>query len=150
MKNILLFLFLFTGLFCNSQIINCEEIEYSNKYEDKKYSTYHYVKSSFSRRNFQVFILNDTIFSKVIKKIPKIFNENPKQDVTDFYVLGISEFNIENISKIEKDLIINFIIEINQYRSSKNLFTVSKNLSEIKQIHYFKSSEELCDYMICN
>ena len=67
-----------------------------------------------------------------------------------FYVLGISEFNIENISKIEKDLIINFIIEINQYRSSKNLFTVSENLSEIKQIHYFKSSEELCEYMICN
>ena len=30
------------------------------------------------------------------KKIPKIFNEIPKQDVTDFYVLGISEFNIED------------------------------------------------------
>ena len=108
------------------------------------------MKSSFSKRNFQVFISNDTIFSDVIKKIPKIFNEIPKQDVTDFYVLGISEFNIEDISKIEKDLIINFIIEINQYRSSKNLFTVSENLSEIKQIHYFKSSEELCEYMICN
>ena len=133
MRYSILILFLFSGLYCSSQIINCEEIEYSNKYGDKKYSTYHYVKSSFSKRNFQVFISNDTIFSDVIKKIPKIFNEIPKQDVTDFYVLGISEFNIEDISKIEKDLIINFIIEINQYRSSKNLFTVSENLSEIKQ-----------------
>jgi hypothetical protein len=147
----LTFFVLFIGnLFCYSQIINCEEMEYSKDYKEKKYSTFHFVKSEFSMRSFQVFVVDDIIFFDLISRIPKIFSEVPKQDYTDFYVLGISNLDLKNLSEIEKEIIHNYLREINKYRKNKNLSVVNENIDSSPNIKYLKSVDELCQYMICD
>lgn len=142
-------MFFIGNLLSYSQIINCEEIEYSKNYKEEEYSTYHFVKSEFSMRSFKVFVVNDIIFFELISKIPKIFSEVPKQDYTDFYVLGISSFDLKNVTEIDKEIINNFLTEINEYRKNKNLSEVNVNIESSSNFVYLRSVDEICKYMIC-
>lgn len=135
--------------FYNSQIIKCEEIKYSLKYDDTMYSTYHFVKSDYSMRGFQVFVTNEKIFQQVKDQIPQIINKTPKQNTTDFYVLGIENFEKLSIDKTEK-IIENFINEINEYRYFNKLSTVyNKEFINEHILRYISDTDELCKFMIC-
>lgn len=146
-----IFIILFLNItFCFSQIIKNEEVFYNIEFKDKNYSTYHFVESQFSQRSFQVFVVNDSIFQEVITQVPRIKSQNPKQDYTDFYVLGISNLDINLLVNIDKEILSIYVNKINEYRRFNNLSTVeNKEFLDKHIIHFLKDKNDLCLYMQC-
>lgn len=146
MKNlfILLFSFLFTAFF--SQNIKCEKTDYVKSIDNKEYSTYQYINSSYSySRPFIILVTSHDIFMKVHQKIPVMFSS--KQEYTDVYVLGIKNFDKNNISMLDEKIIKIFIDEIVKYRTNNNLPN-SNSEYVLSQINYLVD-KDLCKFLIC-
>lgn len=143
-------LFLIISTVCFSQIIKSEEIEYSQDYKNKTYSTYHYVDAEYSMRSLQIFIVENKVFEKIRLKIPRIIKKSPEQDFSDFYILGISDFNKNKISEIDKEIISKFIDSIKKYREFYSLSPIDNDEFTNKNIiRYINNEEDLCLFMIC-
>ncbi|AXB55314.1 hypothetical protein HYN86_01305 [Flavobacterium fluviale] len=133
----------------SSQIIKGEETYYIAN-QEKNYSTYHFVKSEYSIRSFQIFVVNMINFEKIKSSIPKTFSRRPKQDFTDIYVLGIENFDKTQLMENEKKIIENYIIEINKYRAFYNLSVIEdREFIEKNFLHYIDNEKDLCLYMLC-
>ncbi|MDP5201338.1 hypothetical protein [Flavobacterium sp. DG2-3] len=150
MRKIIIALFILLHNFVSSQIIKAEETYYSVTNEEKKYSTYHYVQSDYSSRPFQIFITNNQNFERVKTLISKIFSKKPKQDFTDIYVLGIYNFDKNQVCEIDRKIIDAYVDKINKYRAFYNLSVIEdRDFIAKNMIHFVSSEEDLCSYMIC-
>lgn len=146
MKNLFILVSSVVSLGVFSQNINCETTDYVKNIDNREYSTYHYVNSSYSySRPLIIMVTSDKVFMDVHQKIPKLFSA--KQEYTDVYLLGIKEFNKKNIDEINVKIINFFINDIIRYRTSNNL--PDNNFEYISsQVNYLEN-EDLCKFLIC-
>ncbi|WP_369615021.1 hypothetical protein [Flavobacterium sp. CFS9] len=150
MKKILIILFIFFYNLVSSQIVYGEETYYSLTNGEKKHSKYHFIKSEYSLRSYQIFITNSKNFEKIKSKIPRIFSKKTKQDYTDIYLLGISNFDEKQISENDKKIIDDYIDEINRYRVFYNLSIIKDRNFLVKNIiRYINNENDLCLYLLC-
>jgi len=132
---------------CFSQNIKCETIDYAKKIENKEYSTYQYVNASYSSsRPLLVIITDEENFKEIHLKIPSLFKF--KQEYTDINLLGIKDFNVNNILIADDKIIHDFTQKIIKYRIDNDLPVYSEN--EIRaQIHYLEKPADICKFLIC-
>lgn len=148
MKTYILFL-VFIAVKLNAQVVNCEEANYLIEHQGETYATFHYAKADYSKRSLQVFITKYDTFLSVSEKIKAIKNNHPKQDYTDFYVLGIKGFDPSEISALKHEIINGFLKEINQYRALKKLSRIDEDSYPNNFVRYLESVEDVCVYLIC-
>ncbi|WP_294284757.1 hypothetical protein [uncultured Chryseobacterium sp.] len=143
-----LFILIFSCLFIAafSQNIKCEITDYVKNIDNKEYSTYQYINSSYSQsRPFIVLVTSQDIFMEVHQKIPMMFL--CKQEYTDIYLLGIKNFNENNISALDEKIIKSFIDDIVKYRIYNNLQGSNPEYA-LSQINYL-ADKDLCKVLIC-
>ena len=136
--------FLSTTIF--SQNIKCEITDYVKNMDNREYSTYHYVNSSYSySRALIIIVTSNNVFMDIHQKIPQMFLS--KQEYTDVYLLGIKNFNKNNIDKLDEKIIKSFIDDIVKYRTNNNL--PDNNFEYISsQVNYLEN-KDLCKFLIC-
>jgi hypothetical protein len=145
----LIFLFLLFQTTVNfGQNVNIEIVDYHRKIDDKVYSTYQLVKSSYSySRSTIVFLTNKTTLFKLSEELKNRLA--PKQEYTDFWILGIENFDSKEITETDQQIIDLFLQNIIKYRGDNNLpkYTFEKlNADKI----YIERSDEICKYIFCN
>lgn len=146
MKSLFIVIFSFLSIAIFSQNIKCEITDYVKNIDNKEYSTYQYVNSSYSySRPFTILVTSQDIFMKVHQKIPTMFSS--KQEYTDVYLLGINSFDKNNINTLDKKIIKSFIDDIVKYRSYNNL-PDSNHEYVLSQINYLVD-KDLCKFLIC-
>ncbi|AZA62387.1 hypothetical protein [Chryseobacterium indoltheticum] len=146
MKNLFILIFSFLSIAIFSQNIKCEIIDYVKSIDNKEYSTYQYINSSYSySRPFIVLVTSHNVFMEVHQKVPMIFSS--KQEYTDVYLLGIKNFDKNNASMLDEKIIKNFIDDIVKYRIYNNLpdSNIEYALSQIKYL----VDKDLCKFLIC-
>lgn len=129
------------------QNIKLEIADYSRKVEGKEYATYQFVRSSYSwSRATVVFITNRNVFLELTRKIPELYNI--KQEYTDVWVLGITDFDQNHISEVEKTIISNFLHKIIKYRGDNDLPEYTFQRLEENKI-FISMKEEICKFISC-
>ncbi|KQT20665.1 hypothetical protein ASG22_16965 [Chryseobacterium sp. Leaf405] len=146
MKSILILTFSCLSIAIFSQNIKCEITDYVKSIDNKEYSTYHYINSSYSQsRPFIVLLTSQDIFMEVHQKVPMMFSS--KQEYTDVYLLGIKNFDKNNVSLLDEKIIKNFIDDIVKYRIYSDL--PGNNLEYVSsQINYLLD-KDLCKFLVC-
>lgn len=146
MKSLLFLFFAFLSTIIFSQNVKCEITDYVKSIDNKEYSTYQYINSSYSySRPLIILVTNKDIFMKIHQKIPMMFVH--KQEYTDIYLLGIENFDKNNISVLDEKIIKNFIDDIVSYRIYSNL--PDSNYEHISsQVNYLENGD-LCKFLIC-
>ena len=141
MKKFIILFFCMVQIHCFSQNIKCETADYSKRIDGKEYSTYNYIQASYSSsRPLIVMVANKEVFTKIYLKIPSLFSV--KQEYTDVNLLGINDFNKNNISETDKKIIDTFINGIIKYRIDHNLPVYTEE--QIKsRINYLDTSEDI-------
>lgn len=146
MKKHLILIFLFLSIYIFSQNIKCETTDYVKNINNREYSTYQYINSSYSQsRPLIIFITSSDIFMKVHEKVPIIFSS--KQEYTDVYLLGIKNFNKNNIDQLDEKIIKNFINDIIKYRNFYNL--QQNNIEFISSKINYLEDNNLCKFLNC-
>jgi hypothetical protein len=145
----LIFLFLLFQTTVNfGQNVNIEIVDYHRKIDDKVYSTYQLVKSSYSySRSTIVFLTNKTTLFELSGELKNRLT--PKQEYTDFWILGIENFDSKEITETDQKIIDLFLQNIIKYRKDNNLpqYTFEKlNADKI----YIERSDEICKYIFCS
>ena len=147
MKKIFFFIFIMLYHFSFSQNIKCETSDYSKKIDDKEYSTFHYINSSYSySRPIIILITNKQVFMDVHTKIPKNFNI--KQEYTDVFLLGIKDLDFNNIDDTSNKIINIYLDGIEKYRKENNLVPIER-INIPSHIYYLTKAEDLCKYLVC-
>lgn len=94
--------------------------------EEKGYGLFHYVNSSYSfSRSEIIYITNFKILNEVSKKIPTL--RDGKCEYTDIHILGIKDFDQNNLTETDSKIIDAYLDYIVDYRTKNNLPTLSKN-----------------------
>lgn len=146
MKNLLILIFSFLSTAIYSQNIKCEITDFVKSIDNKEYSTYQYINSSYSySRPFIVLVTNQSVFFEVHQKIPKMFSS--KQEYTDVYLLGINNFDKNNVNIHDEKIIKSFIDEIVKYRKYNNLPDSDYEYA-LSQINYLVD-KDICKFLIC-
>lgn len=146
-KFILAFTFL-TFHFCNSQNVNVKISDYAKNIDGKNYSTFKYVNSSYSSgRAFVTIVLNRSLFNQYEDNISKVYKR--KQEYTDVYLIGIENFNYDNISDIDKKIIATAIADILEFRKYFGLPIEGKAEYINSQIIYPKNKKDFCAIFRC-
>lgn len=149
MKSLLIVIFSFMSTAIFSQNIKCEITDYVKNIDNKEYSTYQYINSSYSySRALIIMVTSNNIFIDVHQKIPRMFSS--KQEYTDAYLLGIKNFNKNNIDKLDEKIIRSFIEDIVKYRTNNNNNNLPNNNFEyiLSQVNYLEN-KDLCKFVIC-
>lgn len=147
MKKVFILIFQLISFAAIAQNIKIEIVDYLKTIEGTKYSTYQYANASYSySRPLIVFITDKDQFIKVCGDVPVIFRT--KQEYTDIFILGIENFTLENITKINKKIIDLFLESIIKYRGCNNLpiYTKEKMYSELI---YLDKQKNFCKYLSC-
>lgn len=147
MKKVFILIFLLGALKGISQNVKMEIIDYLKTIDGVKYSTYQYANASYSySRPLIVFVTDKDRFIKVCGDVPVIFRT--KQEYTDIFILGIENFTLGNITKINKEIIDLFLESVIKYRNCNNLpiYTKEKMYSELI---YLDKQKNLCKYLSC-
>ena len=132
---------------CFGQNVKIEIADYSKKLDGKEYSTYQFVNSSYSRsRATLVLITNKEIFLELSSKLPNIFKA--KQEYTDVWVLGISNFDQKNITDIDKKIIQKFLEQIIKYRADNELPEYTLERLEADKL-FIENKKEICQNLSC-
>ena len=146
MRSLLVLIFSFLSTIIFSQNIKCEITDYVKSIDNKEYSTYQYVNSSYSNsRPFIILVTSQDIFMKVHQKISMMFSS--KQEYTDVYLLGINNFDKNNVNTHDDKIIKSFIDEIIKYRKYNNLPDSDYEYA-FSQINYLVN-KDLCKFLIC-
>ena len=154
-----LFLFILFPFAAFSQHNNYEKFD-SIKVDEKSYSTYFFNMEKNSLLNLaKVFVVKNKDFKKTVKKIPKIYAAR-KQEFTDFYVIALESMDnkviVEYLNLIDSDRMKrnkSTFLRISNYdiKSHSNIYSSKyRNLvNGIDNVHFLKSSNEICKYMFC-
>lgn len=134
--------------FCSSQNINIEISDYAKNVDGKNYATFKYVNSSYSSgRPFVTMVLNKSLFNEYEDKISKAYFH--KQEYTDVYLIGIENFDYNNISDIDKKIIATSIADILEFRKYFGL-PIEEDAKHINsQIIYLKNKKDFCKIFGC-
>ena len=148
---IVIFLFIYCSISAQSEpIIKGESTFYLTNSDGQDYAIYQYVNSEFGMRPFQIIVINYDSFEKVKILIPKIFSQKPKQNGTDYYVIGLHHFDKKQIKDLDLKIINSYLEQINNYRKFNNLSPANnKDFLDKNCINYLNSDKELCTVMIC-
>lgn len=147
MRKIIFTYLLFHVGICIGQNVKIEIADYSKKLEGKEYSTFQFVSSSYSySRATLVLITNKEIFLELSTKLPIIFKS--KQEYTDVWVLGISNFDQKSISEIDKKIIQKFLEQIIKYRADNNLPEYTLERLEANKL-FIENKKEICLNLSC-
>ena len=129
------------------QNVKIEIADYSRKLDGKEYSTYQFVSSSYSySRPTLVLITNKEIFLDLSTKLPLL--HQTKQEYTDVWVLGISNFDKKNISETDKKIIQKFLEQIIKYRADNNLPEYTLERLEADKL-FIENKKEICQNLNC-
>ena len=144
----LIFIYLLFQVGINfGQNVKIEIADYSRKLDGKEYSTYQFVSSSYSHsRATLVLITNKEILIELSTKLPILFKA--KQEYTDVWVLGISNFDQKNISEIDKKIIQKFLEQIVKYRVDNNLPEYTLERLEANKL-FIENKKEICRSLSC-
>lgn len=83
---------------------------------------------------------------EVHQKVPTIFSSS-KQEYTDVYLLGIKNFDKNNVSTLDEKIVKKFIDDIVKYRIYNNL--PDSNIEyALSQINYLVD-KDLCKFLSC-
>lgn len=147
MRNLIILFFCVIPINLFSQNVRCEITDYLKKIDDKEYSTYEYVKASYSHsRPLLIIITNKKSFMKIHQEIPQWFDV--KQEVTDIRLLGIKDFDKNHISETDRKIIDVFIKSIMKYREDNNLPLYTEE--EIRsKLNYIEEEQDLCKLLFC-
>jgi hypothetical protein len=148
MKKLIFLFLLFQANVNFGQNVNIEIADYHRNIDDKVYATYQLVKSSYSySRSTIVFLTNKATLLELSGKLKDRLT--PKQEYTDFWILGIENFDSKKISETDQKIIDLFVQNIIKYRKDNNLpeYTFER-LNEDKI--YIERSDEICKYIICS
>ena len=149
MKILIFFSFIILSISCFGQNIKLEISDYSKRIEGKEYATYQFVNSSYSySRATIVFITNKKSLFELSTKFPSYYSTK-KQEYTDVWILGISDFDSDNISEIDKKIINNFFQFIIKYRNDNGLPPYSEERLNESKI-FLKGEREICRYFNCS
>lgn len=115
--------------------------------DEKVYSTFIFVNSSYSSSRPYLFLVVDkSLFLKLENKIQKHFKQ--KQEYTDIYLIGIENFDIKNVSDLEKKIIDEYIEKILVFRNSFNLPQMNKEII-YSSINFLNKESDLCKKLAC-
>ncbi len=147
MKNLFILFFSVVFIHCFSQNIKCETADYVKKLDEKEYSTYTYINSSYSYSRPLLILITDTeTFMKIHLKIPSLFLR--KQEYTDVNLLGIKGFNNKHISETDKKIINVFIQNIIKYRADNNLpLYTEEEIGGL--IQFIEKENDMCKVLAC-
>lgn len=147
MKHLLGFFLLLNFQLCISQNISIKISDYYRKMDKKVYSTFIFVNSSYSSSRPYLFLVVDkSLFLKLENKIQKHFKQ--KQEYTDIYLIGIENFDIKNVSDLEKKIIDEYIEKILVFRNSFNLPQMNKEII-YSSINFLNKESDLCKKLAC-
>lgn len=148
MKKLIFILLLFQTIVNFGQNVNIEIADYHRQIDDKVYATYQLVKSSYSySRSTIVFITNKaTLFELSAKLKNKL---TPKQEYTDFWILGIENFDSKKITETDQKIIDLFLQNIIKYRTDNNLPEYTFERLNTDKV-FIEQSDEVCKYIICS
>ncbi len=108
LKEFALFIFIFLSISCFGQDVKLEISDYSKRIEGKEYATFQFINSSYSySRATIVFITNRELLLELSSKLSNYYRKK-KQEYTDVWILGISNFEQSNISEIDEKIINDF------------------------------------------
>jgi predicted transport protein len=146
MRKLFFIYFLFQVGISFGQNVKIEITDYS-RLDEKEYSTFQYVNSSFSfSRPTLVLITNKDLFVELSKKL--YISYKAKQEYTDVWILGIANFNQKNISELDKKIIEKFLQKITKYRTDNNLPEYTMQTLEADKV-FIDNKEEICRYLSC-
>jgi len=145
MKKIIFIFLIFQLQISFGQNVNIEISDYYCKLDGKVYSTYQFVSSSYSSlRPTLVIVTNKDLSFEISTKLSILYKS--KQEYTDVWILGITNFNQKNISEIDKKIIDKFFQQIIKYRADNNL--PSDTRLETDKI-IIENKNEICRYLVC-
>lgn len=148
MKKLIFLFLLFQTVVNFGQNVNIEIADYQRKIDDKVYSTYQFVKSSYSySRSTIVFLTNKTTLFELSAELKNRLT--PKQEYTDFWFLGIENFDSKKITETDQKIINLFLQNIIKYRKDNNLPDYIFERLNADKI-YIERNDEICKYIICN
>lgn len=129
------------------QNISVEISDHYRKLDGKVYSTYQYVNSSYSySRPTLVIITNKNLSFELWTKLSMIFKA--KQEYTDIWILGITDFNQKEVSEVDKKIMDTFFQQIIKYRADNNLPSYSLEILQEDKV-ILERKEEICQYLMC-
>lgn len=147
MKHLLYIFLFFNCLESFSQNVNIEITDYLKKINDKEYSTYQFVNASYSHsRPTIVLVTSKDSFMKIYHEIPLLYKS--KQEYTDVYLLGIENFDSNNLTETDKLILDAFYQNIIKYRADNNLLKIEKKQIEAGT-NFILKNEDLCKYFSC-
>ncbi len=130
------------------QNVKLEIADYHRKIDDKVYATYQLVNASYSySRATIVFLTNKETLFDLSGKLQNLFNT--KQEYTDIWILGIENFDSNNITETDKKIINLFLQNIIKYRADNSLPEYTFERLNTDKI-FIKRSDEICKYIMCN
>lgn len=148
MKKILFIYLIFQIQISFGQNVRIEISDYSRKIDGKEYSTYQFVNSSYSSsRPTLVILTNKDLFLELSTRLSTLYKS--KQEYTDVWILGITDFDKKNISEVEKNIIEKFYKHIIKYRIDNDLPPYTIERLGADKI-YIEQEKEICRYLMCN
>ena len=147
MKKILFIFLIFQFQFFFGQNVSIEISDHYRELDGKAYATYPFACSSYSSsRPTLVIITNKDLSFELFDKLLVLYKA--KQEYTDVWILGITNFNQKNISEVDKKIIDKFLQQIIKYRADNNLPPDTLEQLEKHKI-IIQKKEEICRYLMC-
>ncbi|MCI9844361.1 hypothetical protein [Flavobacterium pectinovorum] len=147
MKRILFICMIFQFQISFGQNVSIEVSDHYRELDGKAYATYQFVSSSYSSsRPSLVILTNKDLSFELSTKLSILYKV--KQEYTDVWILGITNFNQKNVSEVDKKIIDKFYQQIIKYRADNNLpLETLERLATDKII--IEKKEEICLYLMC-
>ncbi|MBK0371311.1 hypothetical protein [Flavobacterium agrisoli] len=153
MKKVLFICLIFQFQISFGQNVSIEISDHYRELDGKAYATYQFACSSYSAlRPTLVILTNKDLSFELFDKLSVLYKA--KQEYTDVWILGITNFNQKNISEIDKKIIDKFLQQIIKYRADNNLPSMEleppdtlETLQRDKII--IEKKEEICKYLMC-
>lgn len=147
MKRILFICLIFYFQISYGQNVSIEISDHYRVLDGKVYSTYQFVSSSYSSsRPTLVILTNKDLSFEISTKLSILYKA--KQEYTDVWILGITNFNQKNVSQVDKKIIDKFYQQIIKYRADNNLPIETLERLETDKI-IIEKKEEICRYLMC-
>lgn len=148
MKKLLFLPTLFIFAFSYGQNVRIDIADLSRKIDGKEYATYQFASASYSYSRATLIVISD---KKVLFEIgPKLSTicDGKKQEYTDVWILGITDFNQTKLSEIDNKIIKTFFQQIMKYRTDNSLPLISFEAMESNKI-FIKKTADICKYLNC-
>ena len=148
MKKLLLIPTLFLFAFSYGQNVRIDIADLSRKIDGKEYATYQFVSASYSYSRSTLIVISD---KKVLFELgPKLsaICEGKKQEYTDVWILGITDFERTKLSEADSKIIKTFFQQIMKYRTDNSLPLMTFEAMESNKI-FINKTTDICKYLNC-